>query len=280
MSIRLYYFSGTGNSLFVARELHRRFPDSELIPIVKALNNRLFATECECVGFIFPSLGMTIPIAVKSFVDRIVAKDTTYYFAIVTRGGTVFKGFPLIERALVKQGKSLNAAFAVNMATNDPKLKSYKQLSDSEMATIENSAIRKVEAIAKTIGGRESNDYNGDDGFTFSQNKALNKFLEFLVPTMVHKISPKIKDYFYANEKCVGCGVCERVCLSGKIKIVDRKPIWRQNITCYLCYSCLNYCPPRALQIRSKIWMKSYTEKNGRYSHPYASVKEIEQQKR
>jgi ferredoxin len=279
MSIRLYYFSGTGNSLFVARELQRRLPGSELVPIVNALNNQLYATECDGVGFIFPSLGMTIPIAVKSFVDSIVAKDTTYFFAIVTRGGTVFKGFPLIERALVKQGKSLNAAFAVNMATNDPKLKSYIQLTDSEIKTIENNAVLKIETIVNTVARRENNNYRGDDGLTFSQNKALNKFLEFLVPIMVHKISPKIKDYFYANEKCVGCGVCERVCLSGKIKIVDRKPIWRQNITCYLCYSCLNYCPPRALQIRSKIWMKSYTEKNGRYSHPYASVKEIEQQK-
>jgi len=278
MSIRLYYFSGTGNSLFVAKELQRRLPDSELVPIVKSLNNGSYKTECDAVGFIFPSHGMTIPIAVKAFTEKMIVKDSTYFFAVVTRGGTVFRGFQLIEGALAGQGKKLHARFAITMATNDPKLKSYKQLSDSELGAIEKDVIREVESIAKTIAGRETNDFT-DDGILFSRNKTVNRFFEFLIPKMVHKFSPKIKKYFYAKECCIGCGSCERVCLSGKIKIVDKKPVWQQNVDCYLCYSCINYCPTRAIQIHTKIWMKSYTEKNERYSHPYAGVSDIEKQK-
>ncbi|HQN23265.1 MAG TPA: EFR1 family ferrodoxin, partial [Thermotogota bacterium] len=274
MSVRLYYFSGTGNSLFVAKELQRRLPGTELVPIVKALNNGWFATERDSIGFVFPSHGITIPIAVKAFIEKMDATKSTYFFAVVTRGGTIFRGFRLIQRALAKQEKRLNAAFAVTMATNDPKLESYHNLSDSEMETIKQNAIQKVSDIAYTVSRKDNVDYRMDDGIPFSQNRALNKFLEFLIPKMVHKFSPKVKDYFYANDRCIGCGSCARVCLSGKIAIEDHKPVWRQNITCYLCYSCLNYCPVSAIQIRSKIWMKSYTEKNGRYPHPYASVED------
>ena len=47
-----------------------------------------------------------------------------------------------------------------------------------------------------------------------------------------------------------------------------------------MCYACLNYCPQSAIQIKSKIYMKSYTVANGRYPHPFATVADIAGQKR
>jgi len=87
------------------------------------------------------------------------------------------------------------------------------------------------------------------------------------------------KDYFYSDSKCIGCGICEKVCLSEKIKLVDKKPAWQRNVKCYLCYACLNYCPAHSIQIKSKIYMKSYTEENERYCHPYATANDIAGQK-
>jgi flavodoxin len=45
MGTEIYYFSGTGNSLYVARELQKRVPEAELIPIVSLLKNNQFWTE-------------------------------------------------------------------------------------------------------------------------------------------------------------------------------------------------------------------------------------------
>ena len=33
MTIEIYYFSGTGNSLFIAQELKKRLPECSLVPI-------------------------------------------------------------------------------------------------------------------------------------------------------------------------------------------------------------------------------------------------------
>ena len=41
MSMEIYYFSGTGNSLYVARELQKRIPDARLMPIVGLLRKDL-----------------------------------------------------------------------------------------------------------------------------------------------------------------------------------------------------------------------------------------------
>jgi ferredoxin len=87
------------------------------------------------------------------------------------------------------------------------------------------------------------------------------------------------KNYFFADSKCVGCGTCEKVCLSNKIKMVDKKPVWKKNVKCYMCYACLNFCPEQSVQIKSKWYMKSYTGEKGRYLHPYATARDIARQK-
>jgi formate hydrogenlyase subunit 6/NADH:ubiquinone oxidoreductase subunit I len=87
-------------------------------------------------------------------------------------------------------------------------------------------------------------------------------------------------DYdFCADSKCSGCGICEKICLSGKIKMVDEKPVWQKNVNCFFCYACLNYCPRYAVQIKSTRTFKTYTAENERYSHPYATADDIEKQK-
>ena len=87
------------------------------------------------------------------------------------------------------------------------------------------------------------------------------------------------RNYFTADENSIGCGTCEKVCLSGKVKMVNKKPVWDNKIKCYFCYACINYCPKEASQIKTKWYMRSYTKEQGRYSHPYATAKEIAKQK-
>jgi len=84
---------------------------------------------------------------------------------------------------------------------------------------------------------------------------------------------------FYSNSKCAGCGTCEKVCLSGKVKMVNEKPVWQEDVQCFYCDACLNYCPEQAVQIGSNRFLKSYTEENGRYFHPYATADDIAGQK-
>jgi ferredoxin len=279
MITEIYYFSGTGNSLFVAKKLQELMPGVELVPIVRRIKENNYSIKGENAGFIFPCHGLTIPIPVRDFLKRINPESSDYFFAIATRGGTVFKGFKLLDNYLRKNGKYLNAAFTINMSLNDPKLNFFTVPTKDEMEEIKNNALGKIRKIHKIILNRS--DYREDDntGVTFSNNRLLNRILEWLVPFATHFVSPRIRKYFYSDSKCTGCGICEKVCPSGKIRMVDGRPLWMPDIKCYLCYSCLNYCPFEAVQIYSKFWMKSYTAEKGRYPHPYATVGDISKQK-
>jgi formate hydrogenlyase subunit 6/NADH:ubiquinone oxidoreductase subunit I/flavodoxin len=285
MNTAIYYFSGTGNSLFVARELQKHISDSKLIPIAAILNrksdkiNDNIITVEDSIGFIFPCHGLTIPIPVKKFLRLLDLNSSKYIFAIVTRGGSVFHGFSAINKILNKQGKHLNASFVIDMWMNDPKLKFFSIPSNEELKAIEVNVLEKINII-KDIVANQKEYHDNIIGDTFSYNKSLNYILEKLITFTVHHIAPKVKNYFYADSKCIGCGICEKVCLSQKISMINDRPTWQKHIDCYYCYTCLNYCPTESIQIYSKFYMKSYTEEKGRYPHPYAKVKDMINQKK
>jgi hypothetical protein len=54
MCTEIYYFSGTGNSLHVAKELQKRLPDAELVPILGLVGEGSVRTRGVTVGFVFP----------------------------------------------------------------------------------------------------------------------------------------------------------------------------------------------------------------------------------
>jgi Pyruvate/2-oxoacid:ferredoxin oxidoreductase delta subunit len=67
--------------------------------------------------------------------------------------------------------------------------------------------------------------------------------------------------------------------IQNRLDSIQKIIINQENIKSYLCYACLNYCPMQEVQIKTKIYMKSYTEENERYSHPYATAEDIAAQK-
>src|SRR5271157_3196304 len=94
----IYYFSGSGNSLHVAKELQKRIPGSDLKPIVSLLNNDTIKTKADTVGFVFPIHGLTVPIPVKKFVKKLNLYSAEYIFAIATRAGTWHNAFTGIDK--------------------------------------------------------------------------------------------------------------------------------------------------------------------------------------
>lgn len=281
MSTEIYYFSGTGNSLYIAKELQKRIPDSVIISMVSLLNKKIIQTQGKTVGFVFPVHALTIPIAVKKFVRKAEMKSSGYIFAIATRDGSIFRGFKKIDQILKKKNKHLNSHFILNMCNNESRHKGYKIPSESDILSLEKVVQEKLDAIQNIIINKMTSreiDVNYSDGFPY--HPILNYLLEKLVllgMTVAEYIGGV--NYFYIDTRCNGCGICEKVCLSKKIKIKDNKPIWQKKVLCYMCFACLNYCPEKSVQIKDIPGVKSYTRENGRYSHPYATVEDIAGQK-
>lgn len=263
-SLEIYYFSGTGNSLHVARELQGKIEGAKIIPIISLLNEEEIETDAKTIGFVFPIYMSAAPIPVKNFISKLNLKSTEYVFAIATRIGTTHSAFTGIDKILNRKGKKLDAYFSLNMPGNDPKF-NYKAPTEEEILKLEEAVHERLDTIQDIIRNKEK-----------SRGKDTNytSYIPFMgLLSMLVTFTDRFKDNLYCDSKCNGCGICEKVCPSHKVKMEGEKPVWQDNVKCYHCTACLNYCPMQSAQI------KSYTEKNGRYSHPYATVEDIAMQK-
>jgi flavodoxin len=105
MGTEIYYFSGTGNSLHVAKELQARIPETRLIPIVSLLHRDAVKASAETVGLVFPQYASSTPKLVDRFIGKLDLAATKYIFAIVTRGGTTCYAFDQADKLLKKKGR-------------------------------------------------------------------------------------------------------------------------------------------------------------------------------
>ena len=78
MSPEIYYFSGTGNSLHVAKELQKRIPESKLISIVNLLKKEVIESSSDTVGFVFPIHLAMVPAPVMEFIKKLDLNSVEY----------------------------------------------------------------------------------------------------------------------------------------------------------------------------------------------------------
>ena len=76
----IYYFSGTGNSLYLTKHLAKEF-DAKILPMTK--NDK---SEAARVGFVFPMYYSNMPLIVADFIQSFDFTEVEYIFAICCRG--------------------------------------------------------------------------------------------------------------------------------------------------------------------------------------------------
>jgi NAD-dependent dihydropyrimidine dehydrogenase PreA subunit/flavodoxin len=284
MSTEIYYFSGTGNSLHVAKELQKRLPDANLIPILSLANKDTIITRGTTVGFVFPHYASSLPKIVRVFINKLNIESAEYLFAIATRGRTETIAFLETDKILKSKGRELDSFFAITMPSgSEPLTKGYAdRITQERILRLESEMLERLDSIQKIILGKEISRIRdtGDGTRPPSYIVPFLPLLRLITPLLVPlgKLVETSFD-FYQDEKCTGCGLCAEVCLAGKIQMEGGFPVWQETIKCLGCFACLNYCPLESIQVKSKFYLKSYTSQNGRYHHKDIKAKEIAAQK-
>lgn len=260
MSTTIYFFSGTGNSLKVAKDLSEQLEDSKLVQISKKNLSITNDTSSDKIGFVYPIYFNGIPVMVKKFIDNLKVNKDTYVFAVATFGGSAGISFNQIDDILNKKGASLSASFKVAMPGNYQVMYApFPEEKQAKRFEEENEQILKIAASIKRNEIDKSNEAGG-----------IKKAVVGLLYKTLFNPNDKDKN-FWTTEKCNGCGTCSKVCPANNIDIIDGKPQWKHQ--CELCVACMQWCPQKSIQY------KKNTLKRGRYHHPEIKVSELFQKR-
>jgi len=250
--MKIFYFTGTGNSLYVAK----RF-GGKLYSIPKVLKNNELSYEDEKIGIIFPCYGLAAPEIVREFVEKVTLKSP-YIFAILTYGNMIANGVGWFTEYAKKNDITLHYANSLLMVDN------YLPIFDIEKQKKKQKNIEEnLSVLIKDVS--ESKEY-------VNKGSVLDSFLT----CGIQRITKLIPDYnspkkFSINDECNSCETCIKVCPRSNISInkehVNSKPIYGD--TCEFCLSCINLCPQKAIKLKS--------EKNpdSRFRNENVTIKEI-----
>ncbi len=258
METTIYFFTGTGNSLKIAKALTEKLRDSELIPIAKIWQIENINSTSEKVGFIFPLYYSGLPKIVHDFINTLDLSKSNYIFTVITSAGDINEQ-PLqqLNKILEAKTKELNAGFFVTMPNNY--IIGYDITSERRQKEFFEKASKQVELISEIIKNKKIN--LAQD--VFEKDVSRSERINSTFRGEVHQSDKS----FYVDENCTSCGICERACPVNNIMLVEGIPQWQHK--CQQCLACINFCPEKSIQFGAD------TLKTQRYHHPEITLQEI-----
>lgn len=260
MITEIYYFTSTGNSLKVARDLGSKLEKVKFISIASVINKDEVKTDADSIGIVCPVYWLGLPNIVIGFISKLKARSNAYVFGLVTYGSMPGQSLYQLKKILISTGNHLSAAFDVKMPDNYQII--YKVPSWEEQLKYFSNEEKKTIEIADIIKKRQTNiiDVN-------NISRAAAAILNKKVISGTYK-----KDMnFKVSNSCNKCGLCSRICPVNNISIEEKGPVWKHN--CELCLACLQWCPTASIEYGRK------TINKGRYHHPDINVTDIIVQK-
>jgi flavodoxin len=112
MKTHLFYFSATGNSLAVAKDIAAKLTDAQIFSIPKVINQSI-DWDVDNLGIIFPVYYLGMPRIVVDFINRIQPDRVKYIFAICTYGGLAGGTLLQTQKLLNAGGLTLNTGFTI-----------------------------------------------------------------------------------------------------------------------------------------------------------------------
>lgn len=253
----IYYFTGTGNSGYVALELEYQLREKAYF-----MNSQASLTpEGDSIGFVFPVYAWGVPPNVVSFIknlhygfwDSVKIRQLPVWI-VMTCGDEVAMAPEMIEKLLIKVGVKPESIWSVIMPNNYVLLPGFdvdsKELEQKKLAA---SADRIREIVSGIRSRRSCVDVTRGS-------------LPGLKSRLVYPLFKKwgiSSGKWHGTNACVGCGICVKSCPQNNIILNDAgMPVWGDN--CCSCLACYHSCPRHAVEYGKE------TRRKGQYLFPRA----------
>lgn len=267
----ILWFSGTGNSRWVAEQLSARLslPMTELRPSVTSVPLGI-SPEGSAVIWAFPVYSWGIPPYIRSIMRSLIFEgenvENSVHHLVLTCGDDCGLAPEMWRHDIAKRGWKSGNVYSVIMPNNYVCMKGF----DVDPKTLEAEKLAaapiRVDSIAESLSNYVPGTATDDvvrGSFAWIKTKVIYPWF------VRHAMSPRS---FRHTNACISCGKCAAVCPLRNIAMqpatspdssgrTRKYPSWGPD--CAGCLACYHICPRHAV-----MYGKS-TEKKGQYFNPF-----------
>lgn len=235
----IIYFTGTGNSRFVAKRLAGLLEDKveSINDYLKASKKGSFDSEKPFV-FVTPSHMSRMPLVVERFLTDSTFTGSKDAYFIFTAGEAIGNAHRYCRRLCSQKGMTYRGTAAVGMPASYVVM--YDVMPREDAMNNAQSVIPLLESMAGSI--RSGSSLETDP--SFSGHKSFSAMAPMASALMIRS-KP-----FHTNGTCIGCGHCEDACPLNNIRVSDGVPVWGDR--CMHCMACISSCPKKAIDYGKK----------------------------
>lgn len=256
MNTKIFYFSGTGNSLYVAKNLATRL-DGQYTNVASCVEQTEILVDSDIVGFVFPVYAYTYPKILDYFCKKLkIISNPKYVFIITTYGSTP-------GRAAHKFAKRLNKYFKVDYTNGVLMPENYIAIFKPDSPKIVEQKINNAQLSMDKI----CEDIKAQVNLVKNNNTILDYIKTGLVSPIFNFFLLFSHIFFGTNKNCNGCDICVKICPVDNIKKVNNKIKWHNK--CIQCMACVNWCPNKCINYTP------ITKKRLRYTNPHIKITEL-----
>lgn len=227
----IFYFTATGNSLYVARELAGE--SGQLLSIPQIIKGEHLNFEADEIGFVFPDYAASAPLMVREFVSKAHFK-AQYIFSVITFGNFAANVADWWDDFCKEKGLQNHYINTLLMVDN------YLPVFDmNEQRKIDKKISENLTQIVNDIASHREyvSHVDADD-----RMKAwLKRLQESHFPMEAERLLR------LNTETCIACGTCAAVCPHGNFRMTDTHAEF--SGPCEHCLACVHACPQKALTL-------------------------------
>ena len=245
MKTTIYVFSATGNSLTTANILAETI-GAGLVSVASVKNLAEIYEDSDRVGFVFPVYYGNMPYPVRELITRMRFRSDAYIFTVATYRGHAGDVAKRMDLLLKTRGRKLSLSLGLPMPGN-----SFINKPEVDEAYL-NAQRENIEKLFPSLHAEEENDYSFDGVMKETPVDTANNFRGIL-----------------AEDTCVGCGRCVRVCPMDNIVLENGKA--RIGNNCATCLACFHWCPVEAIYMSKQ----ENIARRSKYHHPDVTFEDI-----
>lgn len=253
METKIYFFSGTGNSRYIAYKLSKLLGNTHITDISKETKDMILPNT-KRIGFVFPVYASGVPRIVADFIKKMKFDGSEEIFVISNYAGEEGVSIQEIQSRIQKRNGFVKYGYSIKQPSNYI-IRDGAQSSEIQKKILE-EADEKITEIAYKIVNQQ-----------FEPVKKSLNIQKTLVHFMAMKVFTKWDKNFWVDDNCNNCGVCQKICSRGNISITGNQIKWNGN--CEVCLACLNWCPQKAIQF------KEQTVNKERYTNPNIKMADL-----